>query len=66
MKVTSQGQFTFTGLPAGQYRLAALYDAEPGMWFDPAFLQQLVEAEASVAVELVAGQQATQTLQVRR
>ena len=27
------------GLPAGQYRMTAVTDAEPGEWFDPDFLR---------------------------
>src|SRR5688572_32514728 len=37
----SDGQFTFAGIPPGEYKLVALVDVEPGSWFDPAFLQQV-------------------------
>jgi hypothetical protein len=56
------GKFSFAGLPAGDYRLAAVTDIESGQWYDPAFLQQL--AGASVAVSLTGGQSRTQDLRV--
>ena len=37
----TNGRFVFQGLPPGDYRLAAVPDAEPGQEFDPAFLQEL-------------------------
>ena len=37
----TDGRFTFRNLPPGEYRLTAITDAEPGEWFNPAFLTQL-------------------------
>jgi hypothetical protein len=59
---TTGGRFSFSGLPAGDYRLAAVTDVESGQWYDPAFLQQLVAA--SVPVSLAPGQSRTQDLRV--
>jgi len=61
---TTTGQFSFQGLPPGEYRLAAVADVESGIWYDASFLQQLVPA--SVSVRLMSGQQAVQSLRVGR
>jgi uncharacterized protein (DUF2141 family) len=37
----TDGRFTFRNLPPGDYRLATVFDPEPGSWYDPAYLQQL-------------------------
>jgi len=37
----TDGKFTLRGLPAGDYRMTAVTDVEPGEWYDPAFLNQL-------------------------
>lgn len=59
----TNGQFGFTGLPPGDYRLAAVIDLETGEISDPEFLRQLLPA--SVSVRLVDGQPAMQDIQVR-
>ena len=59
---STSGKFSFSGLPAGEYRLAAVTDVESGQWFDPAFLEQL--QAASIPVTLVEGQARTQDLRV--
>jgi hypothetical protein len=59
---STDGKFGFMGLPAGDYKLAAVTDVEPGAWFDPAFLQELLPA--SVSVRLVDGQPVVQDLRV--
>lgn len=59
---STDGQFSFSGLPPGDYRLAAVTDVEPGAWYDPALLQQL--QPVSVAVRLVDGQPVVQDLRV--
>jgi hypothetical protein len=41
VRPATDGTFTLTGLPAGEYRIAPELDPEPGSWFDAAFLQQL-------------------------
>ena len=34
------GKFQIRGLPPGEYFLSAIDPAEPGEWFEPAFLDQ--------------------------
>jgi hypothetical protein len=58
----TDGLFTFGSLPAGDYRLAAVVDVEPGRWYDPAFLEQLLPA--SIAVRLGEGEQRVQNIRV--
>src|SRR6185437_3180449 len=50
VRPSADGAFTFRNLPAGEYYLAALQDVEPGAWFDPVFLQQLVPASMKLAL----------------
>ena len=61
---STEGKFSFRDLPPGDYRLAALDDAEPGSWFDPEFLKQLVAASTSVTI--TEGQKKTQDLRVNK
>jgi hypothetical protein len=61
---TTNGKFSFSGLPAGEYRLAALTEVEPGAWYDPSLLRQLLAA--SIQVSLADGQTRTQDLKVAR
>jgi uncharacterized protein (DUF2141 family) len=61
---STAGRFAFSGLPPGDYRLAAVTDVETGIWYDPAFLEQL--AGASVPFTLQPGQSATQNFRVGR
>jgi uncharacterized protein (DUF2141 family) len=58
----TDGLFSFGELPAGDYRLAAITDAEPGQWFDPEFLRRLVTA--SIAVRLADGERQVQNIRV--
>lgn len=37
----TDGRYVFPNLPPGDYRIAPVLDPEPGIWYDPAFLQQL-------------------------
>lgn len=60
---STDGKFSFAGLPPGDYRLAAVTDIETGEWFDPEFLRQLMPA--SISVRLVEGQPVTQEIRVR-
>jgi hypothetical protein len=46
----TDGKFTFRGIPAGDYRLTAVTDVEPGEWYDPEFLNQLINASITVSV----------------
>ncbi|HUR19840.1 MAG TPA: carboxypeptidase-like regulatory domain-containing protein, partial [Vicinamibacterales bacterium] len=59
---STDGKFSFNGLPPGDYRIAAVTDVEPGAWNDPALLQELMTQ--SVAVRLVEGQPIVQDLRV--
>jgi hypothetical protein len=59
----TDGRFTLMNLPAGQYRLTAVTDVEPGEWFNPEFLQQLVGA--SIPVSLGEGERKVQNIQVQ-
>jgi hypothetical protein len=59
---STAGRFSFSGLPPGEYRLAAVTDVENGIWFDPAVLQQL--SAASIPFALQKGQTITQNLRV--
>jgi Carboxypeptidase regulatory-like domain len=59
---STDGQFNFTGIPPGEYKLVAMVDVEPGAWFDPAFLQQ-VDA-ASTRVTISEGEKKVQNLQI--
>jgi hypothetical protein len=49
----TDGRFTFRGIPAGEYRLTAVTDVEPGEWYDPAFLGQV--QQASIPISLAEG-----------
>jgi hypothetical protein len=46
----TDGTFAFRSLPAGDYRLAAVTDVEPGEWYDPAFLSQLSGVSLPIAI----------------
>jgi protocatechuate 3,4-dioxygenase beta subunit len=46
----TDGKFSFSGIPPGQYHLTAVTDVEPGEWFNPDFLSQLTGASVAVAV----------------
>ena len=57
------GRFTFRMIPPGEYRLASFLDAEPGSWFDPAFLEQL--SSSSVRLSIAEGEKKVQDLRVK-
>ena len=42
MRVSRTGAFSTTGLPPGEYHVAAISDAQASNWQDPAFLQKVV------------------------
>jgi uncharacterized protein (DUF2141 family) len=50
VRPASDGAFTFTTLPAGDYLLAAFDDVEPGEWFDPALLQRLLPTAMTLTI----------------
>lgn len=58
----TDGRFSFKNLPPGPYRLIAVVDPEPGQWFDPAFLDQLLGA--AMAVDLDDGERKVQDVRV--
>jgi hypothetical protein len=61
---STDGKFSFRDLPPGEYRLAALDDAEPESWFDPNFLRSLMGTSTSVTI--VEGEKKTQDMKVNR
>ena len=61
---STDGRFSFRNLPAGDYRLIAVVDPEPGEWFDPAFLDQIVGA--TMPITLGEGERKTQDVRVAR
>jgi len=58
----TDGKFSITNLPVGDYRIAAVVDVMPNEVNDPAFLEQLVGA--SVAFQLRLGEKKTQDLKI--
>ena len=58
----TDGQFTFAGIPPGDYKLVAMVDVETGAWFDPAFLQQIEAASTRITVN--EGERKVQNLQI--
>ncbi len=58
----TEGRYTFRNLPPGDYRLAPVYDLEPGDLSDPSFLQQL-EATA-LRLSLQPGEKKVQDMRV--
>jgi len=59
---STDGRFTFRNLPPGEYRLAPLFDLEPGATSDPAFLEQL--ETTSLRVTLQPGEKKAQDIRV--
>jgi carboxypeptidase family protein len=64
MRPSTDGRFMFRNLPAGDYRLIAVVDPEPGEWFDPAFLEQLVGA--TMPLTLGEGEKKVQDVRIAR
>ena len=60
---STDGHYSFSNLPAGEYRLVAVTDVEPGQWFDPAYLREL--GGASVPLTLADGERRIQDLRVK-
>jgi uncharacterized protein (DUF2141 family) len=58
----TDGQFAIRSLPPGQYRMTAVTDVEPGEWFNPSFLAQLVGA--SIPVSLSPGETKVQNIRL--
>ena len=59
---STDGKFTLANLPVGEYRLTAVTDVEPGEWYNPDFLQQLMGA--SIGVSLRDGEKKVQDIRV--
>ena len=57
------GRYSIRNLPPGEYFIAAVTDVEQGDWFDPKFLERLVDA--SVRVTLGEGDKKIQDLRLR-
>ena len=62
IRPSSDGKFSVTGLPAGEYYVGAVTDLEPGDWQDPAFLEQL--AAAAIKVTLGDGEKKVQDIKI--
>ena len=58
----TDGSYVFRNLPAGEYRVSAVLDPEPGTWYDPQFLQQL--ETQSMRVTLGVGEKKVSNLRV--
>ena len=58
----ADGAYAFRNLPAGEYLIAAVGDAEPDAWYDPAFLQALVPG--AMRITIADGQHVTQDLRL--
>ncbi|HEX7778470.1 MAG TPA: hypothetical protein VF424_04490, partial [Vicinamibacterales bacterium] len=62
VRPSSDGKFSVTGLPAGEYYVGAVTDLEPGDWQDPAFLEPL--AAAAIKVTLGDGEKKVQDIKI--
>ena len=62
IRPSSDGKFSITGLPAGEYYLGAVTDLEPGDWQDPTFLEQL--ATAAIKVTIADGEKKVQDIKI--
>jgi carboxypeptidase family protein len=58
----TDGQFIVDGVPAGEYRLAAVVDVAPGETSDPSFLDEV--SAASIAVTLHDGEKKVQDVRL--
>jgi protocatechuate 3,4-dioxygenase beta subunit len=64
VKLGSDGRFKLTGLPPGEYYIAALIDADPRELNDPSFLEQLIPA--SIRISLAEAEKKVQDLRLGR
>jgi len=58
----TDGRYTVRNLPPGEYAIAAVTDVEPGEWFDPDFLKDLIAA--SMRISLADGDRKTQDIRL--
>jgi hypothetical protein len=58
----TDGAFSISGLPAGDYLIAAVTDVEQGEWMDPAFLKTL--APTSIKFSLADGETKAQDITI--
>ena len=58
----TDGKFAFRNIPAGDYRITAVTDVEPGEWYDPEFLGAILSASIPVLVN--EGEKKVQDLKV--
>lgn len=58
----TDGRYTVRNLPPGDYALAAVTDVEPGEWFNPEFLRELIAA--SMRISLADGDRKTQDIRL--
>ena len=63
MRPASDGRFTITGLPPGEYYLAALTRFDPQEWYTAPFLEQVVPGALRIRVE--DGEQTIQDIRLR-
>jgi hypothetical protein len=63
VRPASDGKFTITGLPAGEYFVCAVTDLDPNDLADPTFLEQLA-ASGALKVTLADGEKKTQDLRL--
>ena len=64
VRPNNEGRFTFAGLVAGEYYLAALSDYEPADLFSPPFLEQV--AASAITISIKDREKKTQDLRIGR
>ena len=60
---STDGRYSFSGLPPGEYRVVAVTDVEPGQWYDPAYLRELLNV--ALPIQLGDGERKQQDLRVK-
>lgn len=63
VRLSSDGRYRITGLPAGDYYLAAIVDFDPVQLGDPSFLESLIALSAKFT--LSEGERKVQDLRLR-